>query len=210
MRFCDDVSASFRVDAGSGKSPFEPCALSVWRFLHRNFQIQDRRAVDRLERVDVNGRGRIAADDGDAMKPDRVGPIGRARGEHSRQRNSLNVHRVDLQGGAVSFMEPGHHDQLNAGNDTIQCRREPRIDLEGRLRRSFERLAWGVLPIAKGRSNDPDWSDLDRRRHRRTFSPLRRSHSCPRRWRSGHRVGSGRSPSPRFSEQDRPRQTALR
>lgn len=98
----------------------------------------------------------------DAMKPDRVWPVGRARGEHPGEREAFVVPGVHLQDRPVGLMQPREDDQLSAGRDPVQRRRELRIDLEGRLGAALERLTGRVATVPKGRSHDPDRRHLDR------------------------------------------------
>ena len=56
---------------------------------------------------------------------------------------------MNLQDAAVSFVEPRHHNQLGAGRDPMERRRECRIDLEGRFRRTSEGLIRRISAVVQ-------------------------------------------------------------
>lgn len=77
---------------------------------------------------------------------------------------------MNPQDAAVGFVQPGDHDQFSATRDSIKRGRELRVDLEDRPRRAFEGLTRRIPAVAKGRSHNPDWCDVDRPRHDVMFS----------------------------------------
>jgi hypothetical protein len=105
------------------------------------------------------------------MKPDRIRAVWRPSGEDTGERNTLVVHRMGLQNGAVGLVQPRDHDQLSARSDSMERRREVALDVKGGSGRAGKGLIWGVSRLAEGRSHhayglNHDW------RHR-LFSSFR-------------------------------------
>ena len=84
---------------------------------HR-FDVDDRSAVERLEVVHADARA-VDLRDADAVEPDRVRAIRRARGEHAVLAAAHVAARVHAQHVAARAIEPGEHEQIFAGRDAL-------------------------------------------------------------------------------------------
>src|SRR6185312_12489983 len=102
-------------------------------------EVEDRRAVERLDRPDLEARAGDPADR-HAMEADGVRAIGRARREHARQPAATIAARMDLQPVASRAIEPGEDDELVTGRDPGQRGREGAANLEPGVGRALAAL----------------------------------------------------------------------
>jgi hypothetical protein len=86
---------------------------------HR-LEVEDRRAVDRLESADSQAcvLDRL---DPDPMQTDRVRAGGGTGGKDARARAGRIAARVDPEGVAVRAVQPGQDDQVVAGAEAVEC-----------------------------------------------------------------------------------------
>src|SRR5262245_35509039 len=94
------------------------------------------------------------------MKPKRIRPIRRARGEDAGQRILGLAARMNLEHVPSRLMEPRDHNELVAGRDALQCTDRPFLDLEPRVRRTLGALPWRDVAIGERGSNDADRSQF--------------------------------------------------
>ena len=99
---------------------------------HHRLDIHDRRSVDRFYWADFQFAVADFAN-GYAMQAQRIGPVGRAGGEHAGQRAIFVAAWMDLQNIAMGFVEPRDEDDFVAGSDAKQRVRESRIDFKPRV-----------------------------------------------------------------------------
>src|SRR3954451_24154285 len=83
------------------------------------FEVQDRGCVEGFEVADVDTRA-VDGEDVHVMQADRVGPVGRTRGEDAGARAGGVVTLVDGEGVAVGAVEPGEQEYVGAWRQAFQ------------------------------------------------------------------------------------------
>jgi hypothetical protein len=83
--------------------------------LHHGLHVEDRRAVNCLERENAQPRRRLDRTDGHSMEADGVRTIGGAGGEHTGQRDVWISPRVSLQDASIGSVKPGEENQILPG-----------------------------------------------------------------------------------------------
>src|SRR4029453_1947339 len=90
---------------------------------------------------------------GDSMKADGIRPVGGTRREHAGERTATVRTRVNLQRIASSPMEPGQHDDLVPGGETVESLCQRLIHLEPGAGRALGTLFRCLLATLEGRSD---------------------------------------------------------
>src|SRR3954453_16096865 len=106
----------------------ESLALGNVSNLNRLY-VQDRRAVDRFKAAYVN-RGVLDRDHLHPVQADGVGPVGGTGAENTLLSPRVVPARMYAQPVAVGSVEPGDDDQLVAGRNAVQCRKQIGVEFE--------------------------------------------------------------------------------
>ena len=167
-------------------------------------EVDDRRAVDRLERTDADPP-RLDGEDAHPVEPHRVGTVRRAGGEDARERASGISPRVDLEDRPVRLVEPGE-DQRARPRTRARRRRSPppaeaRSTHPARPRRPASGRARGRgAPTARrppvgggGRMSLTVARQTGSSAHRKAWRRRASRRRCRRRGTAGPRGGSGRA-----------------
>jgi hypothetical protein len=140
----ENQAANGRVNPGSGVGPVEDY-----------LDVDDRRAVDGLDRSDPQARSGDLAND-DAMQAERIGPVRRSRGEDAGEGCRLIAAWMDLEYGPIGAMKPGDHDDFVARGEAVQRTSEFRLHLEPGVGRALRSLSRRIAERSQRRSNVPD------------------------------------------------------
>lgn len=121
----------------------------------QRLDIEDRRSVDALQRVDANA---ISGDlkHFDLVNADRVRPIRRTRGKHAGERSVRDALGMNLKCLAIRLVQPRKQDQFNAHADPEQRRLVSRVEFEPRFRRVLVALARSRFAVPERRTNYAD------------------------------------------------------
>lgn len=112
------------------------------RWAETNLDVQDRRAVDRFEVLDMEGCP-VHREHPHRVKPDRVGTVLRARREHATRLALRIVARADMKRVAVREVQPSEDDELYTRSEAIETCHELTIEHQLRIRGALVALAGG-------------------------------------------------------------------
>src|SRR5437868_4209917 len=90
------------------------------------------------------------------MDPNRIGPVGRARGEYAHELIFWNAARVHLQRLAVAEMQPGEDENLGVHFKALDALMVSGEDFQPRLGRALRSLARCILPAHQRRTYGAD------------------------------------------------------
>jgi hypothetical protein len=125
----------------------------VVRLIEHRLDVDDRRAVDRFERPDVQTRT-VDACHRHAMQADRIGTIRRSRCEHAGDRIPRVVARAHFEHLAPPLVQPGEHQDVVARLDAVEPTEKLWKHLDRRVGRSFVSLTWRALALGQRRPYD--------------------------------------------------------
>ena len=116
--------------------PVGPVQLTRLTIRPSRLQVEDRCAVDRLERANVQPRRRPDRRNGHAMQADRVWAVGGASCEHTGQRRVRVSSWVSLEDVSIGQVKPGEQEEVLPCPDVMQCssRRVVGWQLAGHMR----------------------------------------------------------------------------
>ena len=120
------------------RKPGSGLCIEVCRVEHR-LDVDDRRAVHGFDGADA----KPVPDDpphGDSMKAQRIRPIWRARREDTRQRAAPIRARINLQHVPPRPVEPGHNDDVGAGDESVESVCGEPAHVKPRVRRTLRAL----------------------------------------------------------------------
>ena len=125
--------------------------------------VDDRRAVDRLESVDLQPK-RLDGRDADLVQAERVRAVRRTRAEDARARPARIAARMIREDAAVGSIEPGDDDDLVARLDAGESIRDGRIEVEPCRRGAFVGLPGRGREVGQCRSDLSDRAQREARR----------------------------------------------
>ena len=125
----------------------------------RGLDVHHGRAVQDFQGVHLQGRA-VDGRDAHPVQAQGIGPVGRAGVEDALLGQVLVAARVDLEVGAVGFVQPGQQEHVLALAQGVNGLGELGQDLDAGRRRALGVLLWAVLALGEAGTDIGHWDEF--------------------------------------------------